>query len=480
LSNAAQNIGSHSTRTVSDRTVNTPGGGVSKLLHPIVMQVISDALMCSLGLLFFLYLREQFNPNFRVFSWSQKLLAAMVSSIYWYVFFWCGGLYRDYYVRSPFAEFFSIARQTFLGILVIFTLIYLDSNEQFQSNPRFSIILYWMFLCVVVMTGRTIVRGIQRYLRVRQIITIPSLIIGSPARRQQLHSELDMEPSNGYVIVSEIDTSEATAATLQGIIRSRKVKEVLLAVDHTNHDELLNITSIAADEGCLVKIVPDLYEIVSGQARTHQTYGSPLIDVSPELMKPWEWFAKRLLDIVVSFLVLVLGLPIWLLVAVGVKVSSPGPVLYKQLRAGKGGVNFTMYKFRSMKQDDGREPTWTTTNDPRVTAFGRFIRKTHIDEIPQAWNVLLGEMSIVGPRPEVKHFVEKWSEILPYYRRRLKVRPGITGWWQVKTHSNDESVEEIENRLRYDFFYIENMSFALDIEIMARTIVVMLRGHGRA
>jgi lipopolysaccharide/colanic/teichoic acid biosynthesis glycosyltransferase len=133
-----------------------------------------------------------------------------------------------------------------------------------------------------------------------------------------------------------------------------------------------------------------------------------------------------------------------------------------------------------MYVDDRRGQTWTSADDPRVTPFGRFIRRTHLDEIPQFWNVLRGEMSLVGPRPEQPQFVEKFSDMMPYYRRRLKVRPGITGWWQVKAKSNPESREEIESRLRYDFFYIENISFMLDIEILVRTVFVMLQGHGRA
>jgi exopolysaccharide biosynthesis polyprenyl glycosylphosphotransferase len=267
---------------------------------------------------------------------------------------------------------------------------------------------------------------------------------------------------------------------LQDAVRAIRPREVIVTMDHTDHDALLKVTAQAADEGCLVKIVPDLYEIFSGQARTQQIYGSPLIEVSPELMQPWEEFAKRTLDITVSALVLGLGSPIWLLVALAVKLSSKGPIFFLQDRVGRGGHVYRMAKFRSMVVDAKRGQTWTAENDPRVTRVGRFIRKTHLDEIPQFWNVLKGEMSIVGPRPEQPLYVEKFTQMLPYYRRRLKVRPGITGWWQVKAKSNPESLEEIQQRLRYDFFYIENMSFKLDLEIMVRTVFVMLRGHGQA
>ncbi|MFM8771525.1 MAG: sugar transferase, partial [Candidatus Kapaibacterium sp.] len=156
------------------------------------------------------------------------------------------------------------------------------------------------------------------------------------------------------------------------------------------------------------------------------------------------------------------------------------PMFFVQDRVGRNGRVFRMAKFRSMTVDEKRGPTWTDKNDPRVTPFGKFIRKTHLDEIPQLWNVLKGEMSLVGPRPEQPFYVEKFTAMLPYYRRRHKVRPGVTGWWQVKAKSNPESLEEIQQRLRYDFFYIENMSFKLDLEIMVRTVFVMLKGHGKA
>jgi exopolysaccharide biosynthesis polyprenyl glycosylphosphotransferase len=319
------------------------------------------------------------------------------------------------------------------------------------------------------------------------------VLIGTRERLAELLVDLRDEPAWGYDVlgVVEVGASDTPQASLgvarlgsiddvPAVLRAVRPREVLVTMDHTDHDALLKVTAQAADEGALVRIVPDLYEIFSGQARTQQIYGSPLIEVSPELMQPWEEVAKRTMDIVVSLLILVLGLPVWLLTALVVKLSSKGPMFFVQDRVGKNGSVFRMAKFRSMYTDDRRGPTWTDENDPRVTPFGRFIRKTHLDEIPQLWNVLNGEMSLVGPRPEQPHYVEKFTQMLPYYRRRHKVRPGVTGWWQVKVKSNPESLEEIKNRLRYDFFYIENMSFKLDLEIMVRTVFVMLRGHGRA
>jgi len=236
---------------------------------------------------------------------------------------------------------------------------------------------------------------------------------------------------------------------------------------------------LCSDKNIKIKIVPDLYEILSGQARTSQIYGMPLIDIMPELMPEWERKLKRLLDIVVSIVILLLSLPIALLTAIAIKLDSEGPVFFTQERMGMNGKIFKMIKFRSMRKDAEKltGPVWSQKNDSRVTRVGKLIRKLRIDEIPQFINVLKGDMSVVGPRPERPYFVEKLSQEIPYYKRRLKVRPGITGWAQVK-HKYDESIEDVKIKLRYDLFYIENMSLRMDLKILFRTIFVVLFGKG--
>ena len=199
----------------------------------------------------------------------------------------------------------------------------------------------------------------------------------------------------------------------------------------------------------------------------------------PELMPEWEKKLKRISDITISLLILIVTLPLDILVSILIKFDSPGPVLFKQDRIGMNNKIFKIYKFRSMFKDAEKHtgPVWSRKDDPRVTRVGRILRKLRIDEIPQFYNVLKGEMSLVGPRPERPYFVDMLAEQLPYYRRRLKVRPGITGWAQVK-HKYDESIEDVKVKLRYDLFYIENMSFRMDIKILARTILVVIFGKG--
>jgi exopolysaccharide biosynthesis polyprenyl glycosylphosphotransferase len=268
--------------------------------------------------------------------------------------------------------------------------------------------------------------------------------------------------------------------SLTEIIKAVNPQEVLISVEKPNHTLLLRILSICTKYKIIVKIVPDLYDMFTGQVRTLPIYGIPLIEISSTLLTPLQAVIKRIMDIVISLFVLIVGLPLWLLIAFIIKLESKGPVFYKQPRIGKDGQQFMIYKFRSMVKDADKEgQRWTSINDPRVTKFGKIIRKTHLDEIPQFINVLKGEMSIVGPRPEQPLIVEKYSKIIPYYRRRLLVRPGITGWWQVHYKSHVESKEEIVSRLKDDFYYIENISLRLDIEIMIRTIYCVLTGHGQ-
>ena len=270
-------------------------------------------------------------------------------------------------------------------------------------------------------------------------------------------------------------------SNLEQMFNLLKPEEVIITSADLKHSELIGIATRCAENKVIVKIEPDLYDIFTGQTKTHILYGIPLIEIKTQLMKPWQELIKRLFDIVFSALVLIIGLPIWLLIGLIVRLESSGPVIYTQIRVGRNGKIFKMYKFRSMVKDANKtERQWTIVNDPRVTKFGRLIRKTHLDEVPQFFNVLIGDMSVVGPRPEQPKYVDEFSQALPYYKRRLLVRPGITGWWQVQYQPHVLGVEEIENRLKDDFYYIENMSIQLDIEIVVRTVWCVFKGHGQA
>lgn len=372
-----------------------------------------------------------------------------------------------------------------------------QSIQPAKNDPRILGLLYFVILSCCVISLRLIVRFSQRRLLEAGYGRRFSLILGESEKVKELAQQVFQYPRLGYDIVGYVSPNGSGEQTLfisgkeitrlgeskdiETIIDEHKIGEVLITLGSGEHDKLLDIIGRTSRSNAGMKIVPDLYDIISGQARTREIYGFPLIDINPELQRPWEEVAKRTLDITVSSLVLILGSPLWLLTAILVKISSRGPIIYSQERVGKNGTFFRIYKFRSMQTDSESEgPVWAVKNDPRVTAFGKFIRKTHLDEIPQFWNVLKGDMSLVGPRPERPHFVKILSQEIPYYHRRLKVRPGVTGLFQAMEYKYDESIDDVKHKLRYDLMYIESMSFRLDIKIIFKTAFRMLYAKGQA
>jgi len=228
-----------------------------------------------------------------------------------------------------------------------------------------------------------------------------------------------------------------------------------------------------------ISIVPDLYDVVTGHSGLGQIYGMPLMPLFPSTMLVWQRRTKRLLDVVAAVSVFFLALPFWILVAFAVWLEDRGPVFYSQERVGKEGRIFRVYKFRSMIPDAEKHsgPVWAAKDDPRITRVGRVIRKLRLDELPQIWNILRGEMSLVGPRPERPFFVERLAAEIPLYRRRLYVTPGLTGWAQTK-QAYDATLDDVREKLKYDLYYIENMSLSFDLLILLRTVWVVLTGKG--
>ena len=222
-----------------------------------------------------------------------------------------------------------------------------------------------------------------------------------------------------------------------------------------------------------------MYDIMLGSVKMNQVFGTALIEINQEIMPPWQIAFKRVLDILVSFVSLLLLAPLFAYLSIKVKQSSIGPVFYRQERIGLRGVPFTILKFRSMYENaENGGPQLSKDEDNRCTPFGAIMRKWRLDELPQFWNVLIGEMSLVGPRPERKFYIDKIMEQAPHYRHLLKVRPGITSWGQVK-YGYASDVDQMIQRLKYDILYLENRSIALDFKIMFYTLVVLVQGTGK-
>ncbi|HCA81371.1 MAG TPA: sugar transferase [Bacteroidetes bacterium] len=426
------------------------------------------------------------------------ILPMLAIYVYWLMLFAFFGLYRSWYAQSRLDELVTLIRIVTAGVLVLFFLIFIDDEStSAQTGTRILIAAYWIVMVGFISIGRLALRAAQKRLLEAGIGARNTLIVGWSAKARELCDMVIKYPALGYKLVGFVDGAKSrvgkhtrrseykhipvvgTLDQLSSLIRQHEVREVLVGLESSEHDKLIYIINECTGFEVGLRMMADLYDIVSGQARISSIYGVPLIEVTPEIMKPWEESLKRGVDIVVSFLILGIGLPFWLLVAVLIKLDSQGTALYRQERLGRNGRPFRIFKYRSMADDAEKKsgPVWASRKDPRVTRVGRIIRKLHIDEVPQFINVLLGEMSLVGPRPERSFFVEKLAAELPLYKRRLKVRPGITGWAQVK-HKYDESIEDVKVKLKYDLFYIENMSWRMDLKILFNTFYVMIMGKG--
>ena len=266
---------------------------------------------------------------------------------------------------------------------------------------------------------------------------------------------------------------------LEKIIDEHCIEEVIIAIDTSEHDKLQYILAQLSHRKVIIKITPDLYDIISGSVKTSNVFAAILIEIYPELMPDWQRVIKRALDIFISTLVLLLLSPLYILSALKVKSSSHGPVFYKQKRIGLYGKPFWIYKFRSMvlnAEDNG--PSLSSENDPRITKWGRVMRKWRIDELPQFYNIIKGDMSLVGPRPERKYYIDIISQTHPHYKYLHKVKPGLSSWGMVKFGYAENTGEMIE-RMRYDLLYIKNCSLVLDFKIMIYTILVILQGRGK-
>ncbi len=464
---------------------------MNKTLEKILILSIDFA---TINLAWIIYFIIRVNTGwFSLLSTPEFLLPMFIIYFYWTFIFMFVGMYGTWFASSRIDELSKLFKASFVGIFILFFVIFIDDYlHGVSSATRILIFIYWGLFLFLVGLGRVLVRSFQRRLLINGVGRRNALIVGFNKKGNEVHDQLLQNKAlgldvKGYISVNgsvkgmEYKNSQVlgSADEVLNIIDREKINEIVIALDKKNDDTLVELIANCGTKNVGMKIVPDLYEILSGQAKTAQIYGIPLIDIMPELMPEWEKKMKRFIDIIVSLLILLISLPFSLIVAVAIKLDSKGSVFFKQRRCGMSGKIFNMIKFRSMYKDaEGKTgPVWSQKHDPRITRVGRIIRKIRIDELPQMYNVLKGEMSIVGPRPERPFFVELLSKEIPYYKRRLKVRPGVTGWAQVK-HKYDENIEDVKIKLRYDLFYIENMSLRMDFKIIFRTVFVVLFGKG--
>lgn len=465
---------------------------VTKGRKPVSLLVV-DFLSLLLANSIYYYFRVR-SGLFRVIAVPDFWGPVIMLTLFLIFLFWFWGLYRFSYLDSRLDEFIAVLKISTVGVLVLFFAIFFDDATSGKfPHLRLFILFYWSAIILFAGGARIAFRTVQKRMLLAGIGLRNVVIVGCGERACSVYNLATKYKTLGYKPLGFIEVSDkgknenlpapllCNMSELNDTIDKLHAREVIIALEENEKESLHNIISSINGADASIKIVPDLYDSIAGQARTSQLYGFPLIDVVPELMQQWQLVLKRMMDICVSLVAIVVGFPLWVVIVAAIKIDSHGPVIYKQERVGKGLRNFTLRKFRSMHVDAEKHtgPVWASKNDPRVTAVGRFLRKSHLDETPQFVNVLMGEMSLVGPRPERPYFVEKLSKEIPLYKRRYKIKPGLTGLARVK-YKYDESIEDVKIDLQYDLYYIENMSLRLDFQILFWTIFHVLLGKGHA
>ncbi len=405
----------------------------------------------------------------------------------WLSLFWLAGLYDIPWDVSRVDYVFAILKASVVGTAALF--IFTFDPETPTVGGRLTALVYGSTIAMTVSVMRMAIVSFERHLQILGFRRRNTVIAGTLPSAQELLEEIRRRPGLQYQVVGFVERAPRTDVyegypvlgsylDIPEIVRTMNVEEILIVAGLESREEILDIVSRCDGIVPSVKVAATDAEVLSG-FRTEEIVGHPLMRLFPLNMVRWQWGVKRLVDVVVSLIVLVPLLPFWCVVGILIKLDSRGPVLFKQERVGKKGRLFRLYKFRSMVTDAEKEtgPVWAVPDDKRVTRLGRIIRRFRIDEVPQFINVLKGEMSLVGPRPERPYFVNQLEQEVVFYRRRLLVRPGITGWAQVK-HRYDTSLDDVRKKITYDLYYLENMSLTLDLKIMLRTVFVALSGRG--
>lgn len=455
--------------------------------------VISDLIGINLSffIIFLLRFESGMYNNTIQLVWTDMRFPTALLSIFWLLLFSLNGMYRIKRTISRSDEIININKFVFLGIFLVYLLtVDLDNPVTFGKSI---LVFYGASLITLIVIGRMLIRSIHLRLLIKGRGLAKTLIIGFNRRGLNAQDAFFAKPRLGYEPVgfirmddeNDIDKSLVKIPVLgklrdlTEVIEQKGVDEVILSLEHDHHDKTVDIIRMLHGQKVGIKTNPDMYEAISGFARTQQLHGIPLIDIMPDFMPLWERAAKRSLDVFVALIALTVFSPILAIIAVAIKLDSKGPVLFSQERVGKNGKPFNVIKFRTMIQDAEAKtgPVWATEADPRITNVGRVLRHLRLDEIPQAINILRNEMSLVGPRPERKFFVDQISELYPLYPRRHQVKPGITGWAQVK-QGYDTTLEASRLKLKYDLFYLENISLRLDFKIIMYTVYVMFTGSG--
>lgn len=471
---------------------------MNKFRKHTILFILVDALTAMFTwVLFFFYRKTFIEPDKFGYDIPIELdqnfyMGMLYIPIYWLALYFLTGVYKDVWRKSRIKEIANTLTITILGVTVLFFALLLDDEVRSYEAYYKTFFVLLMLHFGLTSFERIMLATYIKHLLVKRSIGFKTIVAGNNAVARKIVDEINSEKiTQGYLLEGFVDVNGGadhlggvipylgTYEQLPELIHLHKIEEVIIALDSSKHEDIIKVSNLLEDEGVIMKIVPDMYDVLSGTVKMQNIMGTALIEINHEIMPQWQKVTKRLMDLGTSLFMLVVFSPLYLALGIMVKLSSKGPVFFSQERIGLHGNPFRIIKFRTMYIDaEAGGPALSSSNDSRITKTGRWLRKYRLDELPQFYNVLIGDMSLVGPRPERKFFIDQIVKVAPHYRHLQRVRPGITSWGQVK-YGYAENVDQMVERLKFDIIYIENMSLGVDFRILIYTVITIVQGRGK-